>query len=100
MTEAPLQANPAGLVAVAARCQALAAGFALAPPAGVASNWQASARAVNTSTGRASRAAAASAERMRATGTKLTAAADRYEANEADAAQRFSQLSPRGPVLT
>lgn len=94
-----MQASPDGLATLAARCQEVADGFVMQPPAGVASNWQVSARAVNTSTGRASRAAAASAERMRATGTKLTAAADRYEANEDDAAQRFSQLSPRGPVL-
>jgi hypothetical protein len=96
---APLQVSPDGLAALAARCQELAAGFAVAPPAEVASNWQYSAAAVNRANRRAGKAITGSAVRMQATATKLTAAAAGYEAHETDAIHRFSQLPPRGPVL-
>ncbi|WP_131808926.1 hypothetical protein [Mycolicibacter sinensis] len=99
MTEAPSQVSPERLAASASRCQALAAGFAVAPPAGVASNWQSSAAAVNRADRRAGKAITGSAARMRATATKLTAAAAGYEAHETEAVHRFSQLPPRGPVL-
>lgn len=99
MTQPPLQVTPAGVAVLAARCQELADGFAMTSPAGVASDWQASASAVNRANKRAGQATKASAARMRATGAKLTATNTDYGAHESDAAHRFSQLPPRGPVL-
>jgi hypothetical protein len=99
MAQPPVQGTPDGMAVLAARCQALADGFAVSPPAGVASNWQASAAAVNRANDRAGQAITASATRMRATGADLTTAHTAYAANESDAVHRFSQLPPRGPVL-
>ncbi|MGV0626235.1 hypothetical protein [Mycolicibacter minnesotensis] len=100
MTADPLQVSPDGLAALAGRCRELAQEFSVASLAAVESDWQANAAAVNRGMHRADNAAAVSAERMRATGDKLTAAATGFGAYERYAVHRFSRLPSHGPVST
>lgn len=100
MTSSVLRVTPVSLRVLAQRCVTLADGVVPAPPAASASAWQSSGAAASSMNIGTSKTAAALSGRMTASGSKLTTAAQEYEAMDNDGAAALAAVPQGGAGFT